>query len=173
MAKAKVSARARDWMGLGGWLLLTLAAATLGGLGSRNASEFYDELAKPLWAPEGWIFGPVWTVLYVMMAVAAWLVWRERGAVDKHMVNQRQRGLILFCAQLAVNAVWTWLFFAWHMGSWAFLWIAVLWLILVIMIGMFARVRRAAAWLLMPYLAWVTYATALTWSTWRLNPSLL
>jgi translocator protein len=171
--QARATTRSRDWLGLGGWLLLSLAADAVGGLASMKAGEFYEQLAKPVWAPEGWVFGPVWTVLYVMMGVAAWLVWRERGAVDKHLVNQRQRGLILFVVQLAVNALWTWLFFGWRMGGLAFAEIALLWVLIVIMMGMFARVRRVAAWLLMPYLAWVTFAMALTWSTWRHNPSLL
>jgi len=154
-------------LGLGGWLLITFAAAALGGLASARAGAFYAQLERPGWAPPGWLFGPVWSALYVLMAVAAWLVWRDGG------VRGAARALGLFVAQLGANALWTWLYFAWQQGAWAFLEVLVLWLLVLATCVAFWRHRRVAGVLLLPYLAWVAFAAALTWSTWRLNPSLL
>ena len=138
-----------------------------------DAREFYGQLSKPAWAPPGWLFGPVWTTLYVLMGIAAWRVWRAREAAGTSRATARRRGLQLFVVQLAVNALWTWLFFAWRQGFWAFAEISLLWCMIAVTIALFARVSRASAWLLAPYLAWVSFATALTWVTWRWNPGLL
>ena len=109
----------------------------------------------------------MWSTLYLLMAVAAWLVWRERG--------RRMRGVALglYVAQLVVNALWSWLFFAWHRGALAFVDVVVLLVLIVLTASAFLRVSRLAALLLVPYLAWVTFATALTWAVWRANPALL
>jgi tryptophan-rich sensory protein len=151
------------WLALGGWLLLTAAAGGLGALASVDAREFYAALDRPAWAPPAGLFGPVWTLLYVVMAVAAWLIWRERGFA-------RARGALgLFVAQLAVNALWSWLFFAWHRGAGAFADILVMLLLIVATIIAFARIRKLAAALLVPYLAWVCFAAALNYSVWQRN----
>ncbi|NLD56212.1 MAG: tryptophan-rich sensory protein [Burkholderiaceae bacterium] len=123
--------------------------------------------ARPEWAPPSSVFGPVWTVLYALMGIAAWLVWRER-----HTPGSR-RALLLFGAQLVLNTLWSWLIFAWHQGGLAFLDIVVLWLLIVLTIVDFWRIRPLAGALLLPYLAWVTYAAALNLAVWRLNPQLL
>ena len=122
---------------------------------------------RPEWAPPASLFGPVWTVLYALMAIAAWLVWRTRG------VRGARGALALFVAQLALNALWTWLFFAWRRGAWAFAEVLVLWVAVAATTVAFARHRRAAGALLVPYLGWVTFAAALTWAVWRLNPERL
>ena len=170
------SARARggvpSWLGLLGWILLAAAAGAVGGFASRNADTFYASLVKPAWAPPGWLFGPVWSTLYVLMAIAAWLVWRAQPATPADR-GIRQRGLTLFVAQLALNALWTWLFFAWRQGAMAFSEIVLLWLAVLATIWNFGRVRPLAAWCLVPYLGWITFATALTWAVWRGNPGLL
>ncbi len=166
---ARPQAAARVWLALVGWVALSLSAGAVGGLASLNAREFYATLIRPSWAPPGWLFGPAWTVLYVLMGVAAWLVWRERPLADDATAAIRRRGLTLFVAQLALNALWTWLFFYWRAGAWASGEIVVLWLAIACVALLFARVRGAAAWLLVPYLAWVTYATALTFAVWRAN----
>jgi tryptophan-rich sensory protein len=154
-------------MALLGWLAVTFAAAALGAIASADAGEFYARLVRPAWAPPGWLFGPVWTVLYALMAVAAWLVWRVGGW-------RRQGGaLVLFLAQLAVNALWTWLFFAWRLGGAAFAEILLLWILVAATVAAFWRVRALAGALLVPYLAWVSYACALSFAVWRLNPALL
>jgi tryptophan-rich sensory protein len=152
-------------LGLAGWLLLTFAAAALGAFASRDAATFYAQLAKPEWAPPASVFGPVWSVLYLLMAFAAWLVWRQgRGHAT---------AVTVFCVQLAANALWSWLFFGWHLGALAAIEVLVLLALIVATLVAFWRVRRLAAVLMLPYLAWVTFASALTWTLWRANPGLL
>ncbi|HUQ09835.1 MAG TPA: TspO/MBR family protein [Steroidobacteraceae bacterium] len=149
------------------WIALSAAAGVVGAIASANASAFYPRLDQPSWAPPSSVFGPVWTLLYLLMAVSAWLVWRERGWA-------RARGALgLFVLQLALNALWSWLFFAWHRGGLAFADIVLLLLALVATLTAFARVRKASAWLLVPYLAWVSFAAALNYSVWQRNPQLL
>jgi len=156
-----------QFLGLLAWLAICFCAAAVGGFASANAGTFYQDLVRPDWAPPAWLFAPAWTVLYFLMAIAAWLVWRDRG------FRGASTALSLFLIQLAANALWTWLFFAWQLGALAFVEIVVLWALIVATIVAFRRVRPVAAALLLPYLAWVTFASALAWSTWQLNPSLL
>ncbi len=164
--------RAPDWLALLGWLALTVAAAAVGVLASRDAGVIYAALVRPRWAPPSSVFGPVWSALYLCMAIAAWLVWRARPLTPAGDDNRR-RGLALFVVQLALNALWTWLFFAWHNGAAAFGEIIGLWFTIGITMWHFGRVRPLAAWLLAPYLAWVSFATALTWAMWQGNPGRL
>jgi benzodiazapine receptor len=152
-----------EWRGLIAWVLGSLATGGVGALATRNAREFYAGLARPSWAPPGWLFGPVWTVLYLLMGVAAWLVWRRAGWAGA------RGALTLFVVQLVVNAAWSWIFFAWRRGAFAFADIVVLLILIVATMIAFARVHGVAAVLLLPYLVWVTYATALTWSIWQGN----
>ena len=154
------------------WVLICFGAAGLGSIGSTNSPEFYRQLNRPEWAPPAWLFGPVWSALYLLMAVAAWLVWRVVPASPEES-RARQRGLVMYVAQLALNALWTWLFFAWRQGAAAFAEIVVLWVAIVVTIWCFGRVRPLAAWLLVPYLGWVSFATALTWAMWHRNPGQL
>lgn len=149
------------------WFLLVGITAAAGGAASVQAQSFYAELVLPGWAPPPWLFGPVWTVLYVMMALSAWMVSREPPA------PARSIGLGLFLVQLVANGLWSWLFFAWRLGATAFIDIVVLWLLIVAVIGVFARIRPLAAWLLVPYLVWVTFATFLNLDLWQGNPDLL
>ena len=160
------------WLALLGWVALAATAGAVGAIASRNAGEFYGALAKPGWAPPGWLFGPVWSALYVLMGVAAWLVWRAQPARPAARATRR-RGLALFVGQLALNALWTWLFFAWRQGAAAFGEIVLLWLAVAVTTWLFGRVRPLAAWCLVPYLGWVSYATALTWAVWQRNPGQL
>ncbi|TFW10142.1 tryptophan-rich sensory protein [Oxalobacteraceae bacterium OM1] len=155
----------RDWGGLLGWLLLAFAAGGLGAVASIDAAAFYAQLSRPAWAPPAGVFGPVWTLLYALMGVAAWLVWREGGV--------RQRALALFVAQLAANALWSWLFFAWHRGAGAFAEVIVLLALIGMTIVAFRPVSRPAAVLMLPYFAWVAFASLLTWAVWRANPGML
>ncbi|AAY49443.1 tryptophan-rich sensory protein [Xanthomonas campestris pv. campestris str. 8004] len=147
----------------GGLVGALLSGGGLGAAASIQAASFYAGLQRPGWAPPGWLFGPVWTVLYGMMAVSVWLIWR-RGA---------RGALSVFVLQLGLNGLWSWLFFAWHMGAWAFADIVALWLALVATIVTFARHSRGAVWLLVPYLLWISFAAALNYAVWRLNPQLL
>jgi benzodiazapine receptor len=125
-------------IGLVGWLLLSFAAAAIGAVASVQAAAFYQQLAQPSWAPPSSVFGPVWSVLYALMGIAAWLVWRDGGW-------RRQRGVLtLFVIQLAANALWSWLFFGWHHGTLAFVDIVLLWLLIVATVIGFWRVRPLA-----------------------------
>lgn len=151
-------------VGLAGWLLVCFAAAAAGGIASSGAGEFYRQLARPDWAPAAWLFGPVWTILYILMAVSAWLVWRARGFYGA------RAALTLFIVQLVFNALWTWLFFAWREGALALTEIILLWMLILATIGAFWRVRPAAGALLVPYLLWVSYAAVLTYALWSMNP---
>jgi len=153
--------------GLAGWAAVTFVAAALGALASANAPVFYVALRLPPWAPPASLFGPVWSVLYLTMAIAAWLVWRERG------FRAARAGLSLFLLQLGANALWSWLFFGAQAGALAFAEILVLWALIVATIVSFWRVRVAAGALLLPYYAWVTFAAVLCYEAWRLNPELL
>ena len=152
------------WLALAGWIALCATAGALGAIASVSAPEFYRALDRPSWAPPTGIFGPVWTLLYFAMAWAAWLVWRERGW-------SRARGALgLFVLQLGCNALWSWLFFGWHRGALAFADILVLLALIVATVVAFARIRKLAAWLLAPYLAWVSFAALLNYSVWQRNP---
>jgi len=154
-------------LGLVGWLALAFATAAVGAIASIEASTFYAQLARPVWSPPGYIFGPVWSVLYALMGVSAWLVWREKGA------QRRRLALALFVTQLGANALWSWLFFAWHKGALAFADVLFLLALIGAMIATFWSVRRLAAVLMVPYLVWVCFASALTWVVWQTNPALL
>lgn len=159
--------KGQQLIGLIAWLLLAFAAAALGAIASANAGTFYAELKRPTWAPPGWLFGPVWSALYAAMGVAAWLVWRRRGFAGA------RGALTLFIVQLAVNALWSWLFFAWRLGGLAFAEILLLWVLIAATVFAFWRISRPAAALLLPYWAWVTFASALCHAIWKLNPELL
>ena len=154
-------------LGFLGWLAISFAAAALGALASTNAPEFYQQLARPTWAPPARLFGPVWTVLYALMAVAAWLVWRQGG------FRHARGALFVFLLQLAFNALWSWLFFVWRFGALAFVEILGLWVLVLWTLVAFWRVRPAAGILLLPYLSWITFAAFLAYAIWQRNPSLL
>lgn len=147
-----------------GWLLLVFAAAALGAIASADAPVFYAQLVKPAWAPPAGWFGPVWSVLYSLMGISAWLAWRSRAG---------RVAFGLFFAQLAANALWSWLFFAWHRGALAAVEVLVLLVLIAATMKAFWPRSRVAAGLLLPYLLWVGFASALTGSVWQANPGLL
>ena len=153
--------------GLVAWMALAFAAAAVGAVPSVQAASFYSQLVRPSWAPPPGVFGPVWSVLYALMGVAVWLVWRQPKE------ERRALPLALFVAQLTVNALWSWLFFAWHLGAGAFADVLVLLALIGATIIAFWRVRPLAGILLLPYFAWVGFASALTWSVWQSNPGVL
>lgn len=157
----------RQVLGLASWLALTFVAAAIAGIPSINAGAFYTQLVRPDWAPPASVFGPVWTVLYVLLGIAAWLVWREGGFRGARIA------LGLFLVQLALNALWSWLFFGWRRGALSFLDISLLLVSVLATAIAFWRVRPLAGWALVPYLMWVSYASALNYAIWRLNPGSL
>jgi benzodiazapine receptor len=154
-------------LGLIGWLGVSFAAAAAGAVATSSAGSFYEQLTRPGWAPPATLFGPVWTLLYFLMGIAAWLVWRERGFAGARVP------LSLFRVQLALNGLWSWLFFNWQRGAWALGEVLLLWAVILATLVAFWRVRPLAGMLLLPYLAWVSFATALTYALWRANPAAL
>ncbi|MDX1801927.1 MAG: TspO/MBR family protein [Marinobacter sp.] len=159
--------RSRQFAGLLGWLAITFVAAAIGAAASVDAASFYAGLNQPAWAPPGAWFGPVWTVLYCLMGVAAWLVWKARGW------SGARGTLTMYLLQLALNALWSVLFFHWHEGALAFVDIVVLWLLILATLGAFWRIRLLAGALLVPYLLWVSFAMALNLAVWQFNPQIL
>jgi tryptophan-rich sensory protein len=151
----------KSTLGLAGWLVATFAAAWIGSRYMPGA--WYASLTKPSWNPPNAIFGPVWTVLYVLMAVAAWLVWRKAG------FSGAGAALSLFIVQLALNALWSYLFFGQHRPDLAFLDIIALWAVILVVAALFWRVDPVAGGLMVPYLAWVSFASYLNFVLWRLN----
>lgn len=146
------------------WLLVTFAAATAGTFATNvSVGGWYQQLAKPAWTPPDWVFAPVWTSLYVMMAIAVWLVWRQGG------VGAAKWSLTLFVSQLALNALWSVIFFGLQWPWLAVFEIIVLWIVLRLTLVAFWRRSRAAGVLLWPYLAWITFATILNFQIARLN----
>ncbi len=148
-------------------LFISFVVAGLGAVASVNAGEFYGELTKPSWAPPGWLFGPVWTLLFIMMAFSAWLVWRPLG------YDGAQLALSIYLLQMVFNALWSWLFFNLHSGMWALIDITILWICLVFIIFLFWKISILAALLMVPYLFWVSFAAILNYSIWKLNPGIL
>lgn len=138
-----------------------------------NISSWYDILIKPKLAPPNWLFAPAWAILFALMGVALYLVWRKREVFSKEL---RPRlftvALVLFFAQLILNMFWSTIFFGWQNPGWAFLEIIILWLAILATILVFARISRAAAWLLFPYILWVSFAGYLNFEIWQLNNSL-
>lgn len=146
------------------FLALSYGAAAVGNFGmGGDWAPWYEQLEKPAWTPSGTLIGTVWVLLYTVMAIAAWMVWRETGW---------QRGAVplgLFLAQLVLNALWSVLFFGAQRIGAAFVELLVLWLAILATTIAFARVRPLAAALMLPYLAWVAFAGYLNWTIWQLN----
>jgi tryptophan-rich sensory protein len=154
-------AHPRPIAALAGWLLFCFAASASAAFGGPDA--WYQELFKPAWNPPAWIFGPVWSLLYGMMAFAAWQVWRLGGW------RQQWRPLRMFVLQWVLNAAWSPLFFGLHRPGVALVEILALWLAVTLTIRAFWRVRRTAALLMVPYWAWVGFATGLNAALWWMN----
>ena len=157
----------RQLLGFTGWFLITFLAAALGARASISAASFYASLALPTWAPPASLFGPVWTALYALMALAAFLVWRERGW------RAAAPALTLYMLQLGLNTLWSWLFFGWKQGGLAFADILLLLVLIVATLVAFWRIHKVAACMLLPYLAWVGFASVLNYAVWQANPGLL
>jgi tryptophan-rich sensory protein len=149
------------WLALIGLLILCFAVAGVGSLVTTpSIPHWYAALAKPSWTPPSWVFGPVWSALYLSMAVAAWLVWRQGDAAVP---------MTMFGIQLLFNAAWSWLFFGLHDPCAAFVDIVLLWMAIIATTVAFWRHSTLAAILFVPYLAWVSFAAVLNFAVWRLN----
>lgn len=143
---------------LAGFIAANFVAALSGALFRPGA--WYASLAKPPWRPPDWLFGPAWSVLYTMNAVAGWLAWRADGGTWP---------LVVYGVSLMLNFGWSGIFFGLRRMDWAFYWLVALWLSVAATMLAFAPHSRTALWLLAPYLAWVTFAGVLNRAMWRLN----
>jgi translocator protein len=144
------------WLGLLAWIVIaflpSLTAAFV------DTGTWYDSLNRPAWTPPSWVFGPVWTLLYLLMGIAAWRVWATHGFAER----SARLALVLFLVHLIFNAAWTWLFFGLHMLTVAAIEIIILWAMILILTALFWKRDRIAGALLLPYLLWVTYAVTLS-----------
>ncbi len=138
--------------------------ATSGFFTASSVGSWYQTINKPSWNPPGWIFGPVWTTLYVLMGIALYLVWKsEAGTALK------KTAISLFAVQLILNFFWSFIFFKQQQIGWALVEIIVMWLFILLTIFAFAKVNKTAAWLLVPYISWVSFASILNYTIWKLN----
>ncbi len=158
----------KSWNALAMLVLFVGICLAVGGFGAIFTSgpvrDWYPMIHKPSWNPPSWIFGPVWTVLYLMMGTAAWLVWRRRNTAD---INS---ALILFTVQLILNAAWSPLFFGLKNPLAGLLDILPLWAAILTTLIFFWRISPAAGGLMVPYWLWVSFATALNFALWKMNP---
>ena len=132
---------------------------TVTGVGS-----WYQTINKPSWNPPGWVFGPVWTTLYVLMGIALFLVWKS-----DIIAGMKKTAITLFAVQLILNFSWSLIFFNQQQIGWALVEIIVMWIFILLTIFAFAPVNKIAAWLLVPYISWVSFATILNYTIWKLN----
>ena len=145
-------------------LVLCFSAAGVGGVATASSvGGWFTELNKPSWNPPSWIFGPVWTLLYFMMAISAWLIWKEAG------FTKARFALFWFAFHLVLNVLWSVLFFGLQRPGWAAIEIVALWLSILLTIVLFSRHSKLAAALLVPYICWVSFATLLNIAIWSLN----
>lgn len=153
------------WIGLVGFILLCLLVGSLGAhFTAESVTTWYPTLIKPSWTPPPAIFPPVWSTLYVLMGVAGWLVWRKHGFAGA------RAALALFAVQLVLNAAWSYWFFARRSPGAALIDLGLLWVLIGICVFVFRRKQPVAGFLLIPYWLWVSYAGALNFAIWQLNP---
>ncbi len=141
-----------------------LIGATSGFFTVTGVDSWYQTINKPSWNPPNWIFGPVWTTLYVMMGIALFLVWKEDISTELKKI-----AIAFFIVQLILNFFWSFIFFNQQQPGWALVEIIVMWFFILLTIFAFAQVNKTAAWLLVPYISWVSFATILNYTIWQLN----
>ena len=164
MSRESTPSGSRKWLSLAAFVAVCLAIAAIGGaVTAKSVATWYQTLTRPPFTPPDWLFGPVWTVLYITIAVAGWRVWMARGRTDTRLA------LSVYSAQLALNLAWSFVFFGHHMIGAAAAEILVLLGAIGVNAMLFWRIDRTAGWLLAPYAAWVAFASALNLALWRLN----
>ncbi len=141
-----------------------IIGGTSGFFTATGVESWYQAINKPSWNPPGWIFGPVWTTLYVLMGIALFLVWKADASPELKKI-----AIILFAVQLALNFCWSFIFFYQQQPGWALVEIIVMWVFILFTIFAFAQVNKTAAWLLVPYISWVSFAVILNYTIWKLN----
>jgi translocator protein len=148
-------------------IIIPLAVgATSGFFTASGVGSWYQTINKPSWNPPSWIFGPVWTTLYVMMGIALFLIWKS-DAPDA----QKRTAMLLFAVQMVLNFFWSFIFFKQHQMGWALVEIIAMWVMILLTIFSFAPISKTAAWLLVPYISWVSFATILNYTLWKMNPA--
>ena len=156
------------WLGLAASIAICFGIAALASrFTTPEIDGWYATIEKPSWTPPNWLFGPVWSALYLSMAIAAWLVWRERGAAESS--TSSSLALVLFAVQLGLNGLWSLIFFRMHRAGLAAVEIILLWGVILATAVSFWRVVPLAGYLMIPYLLWVAYACALNLTIWRIN----
>jgi len=164
MSNAASRTRGRDALGLAAFVALCLAISAIGGwVTAQSVGTWYRALQKPFFNPPDWVFAPVWTTLYLTIALAGWRVWRVRGLAGA------LAAMSVYAAQLALNLAWSFIFFGARAIGLAFAEILILLAAICINAALFRRIDRAAGWLLVPYAAWVAFASVLNLALWRLN----
>lgn len=153
--------RTQDLIGMAFWIMLTFGVAAIASQFQPGA--WYTTIAKPSWTPPGWLFGPVWGLLYLAMSVSAWLIWRQRTRISVALP------LGFYLAQLLLNGLWSWLFFGRQLIGTALVDLFILVLLIAMTSLLFMRIDKKAGILLLPYLAWASFATVLNLQIWRLN----
>lgn len=156
----------REWLALAAFVALCAAAALTARHFTTPAIEsgwYATRLEKPAWTPPAWVFGPVWGVLYALIAASGWVVWKEKG------LGGAPLAFSVYLFQLIVNALWSFFFFHLQNPGAAFFELLLLWLMVAVTAGLFEHARPRAGWLLLPYLAWISFAVALNFQVWRLN----
>jgi len=129
-----------------------------------GVDSWYKTIQKPAWNPPNWVFGPVWTTIYILMGISLFLVWKRNVSAEV-----KRTAFILFGLQLLANFLWSFIFFDQQQPGLAFAEIIVLWMLILLTIFSFARLNKTAAWLLVPYISWVSFAAMLNFTIWRLN----
>jgi translocator protein len=153
-----------SWLSLVPFLVVCFVAAAIGSVATnRSVNTWYPQLRKPDWNPPKWVFGPVWSVLFAMMALSAWLVWRAAGW------RGAESALLLFAIQLALSPIWSVVFFGMRAIGGAFAEILLLWMMIIATAVAFSSISFLAAWLLIPYVAWVAFASYLNFRIWQMN----
>ncbi len=153
-----------SWVSLLPFVAVCFAAAGIGALATRSSvKSWYPHLSRPDWTPPDWVFGPVWTTLYLMMAISAWLVWRGTSSATARVA------LTLFGIQLVLNVLWSVVFFGLRRVGAAFAEVLLLWMMLIATAVAFYPLSLLAAWLLIPYIAWVGLASYLNFRIWQMN----
>jgi translocator protein len=142
-----------------------IAGGISGFFTTSEISGWYQTITKPSWNPPNWLFGPVWTTLYILMGIALYLVWKNETAE----ASIKRTAIILFAIQLLLNFFWSLIFFKQHQIGRAFIEIIAMWFFILLTIFAFAKVNTAAAWLLVPYICWVSFASILNYTIWKLN----
>ena len=145
-------------------LLVTVGLGSLGGIFTiSEIPNWYAGLQKPSFNPPNWLFGPVWTLLYILMGISVYLVWKQPVSTDRNIA------LLLFIVQFVLNFFWSVIFFKQHQIGWALVEIILMWIFIFLTIIWFGRITSTASWLLVPYISWVSFAAILNAAIWKLN----